>query len=143
MRDLMLRTIAYSQLDPDTKAYLRAVRQARGRGMPGVFEATSDARAVFAFLIGLVVIPLFLWFGYSTNKAPWAMAMLQTAGVMLGGWLIVYAFRRWFAGHDRYAGKFVYFDPEHVFVGKGEELAYARLDDDTAAEPDGDSVNPR
>lgn len=136
----MLRTIAYTQLDSDTKAYLRSVRQANGRGMPGVFDAGTDSRAVVAILVGLVVIPLFLWLGYSTNKAPWAMALIQTAGVMLGGWLIVYAVRRWTAGVDRYAGKFVYFDPEHVFVGKGEELEYARLDDDTAVEPDGDSA---
>ncbi len=136
----MLRTIAYTQLDPDTKAYLRAVRQAHGKSMPGVYDAGKDSRAGIAFFIGLVVVPLFLWLGYSTNKAPWAMALIQTAGVMLGGWLIVYAVRRWTAGTDRYAGKFVYFDPEHVFVGKGEDLDYARLDEETAAEPDGEAA---
>lgn len=136
----MLRTIAYSQLDPDTKGYLRTVRQANGRGMPGVFDTTPDSRAVIALFIGLAVLPLFLWLGYSTNKAPWAMALIQTAGVLLGGWLIVYAVRRWTAGTDRYAGKFVYFDPEHVFVGKGEELDYARLDEETEAAPDGDAA---
>lgn len=135
----MLRTIAYSQLDPATKAYLREVRHARGRGAPGVFEAGSAGYAGVSLLIGLVILVVFVWCGYSTNKAPWAMALLQTAGVMLGGWLILYAFRRWFAGPDRYAGKFVYFDPESVFVGKGEELQYARLDPDAEVEPAGDS----
>lgn len=135
----MLRTIAYSQLDPDTKAYLRAVRQAGGRGAPGVFDAKSDSRAVWAFLFGLLILPVGLWFAYSTNKAPWGMALLQTASVMLGGWLLLYAFRRWFAGTDRYAGKFVYFDPQSVFVGQGEEVQYARLSGDTAVEPAGDT----
>lgn len=135
----MLRTIAYTQLDPATKAYLRAVRQSGGRGAPGVFHATSDARAIIALLVGLIVAPVFVCMGYGTNKAPWAMAMLQTAGVMTGGWLVLYAFRRWFAGLDNYAGKFVYFDPEYVFVGRGEELQYARLGDDPSAEPAGDS----
>ncbi|MFY7954308.1 MAG: hypothetical protein ACOVT5_17535, partial [Armatimonadaceae bacterium] len=118
----MLRTVAYSQLDSASKSYLRAVRQAGGRGMPGVFQATPDSRALLAFVLGLVILPLFLWLGYGTNKAAWAMALLQTAGVMLGGWLMLYAVRRWVAGTDNYAGKFVYFDPEHVFVGQGEEL---------------------
>lgn len=136
----MLRTIDYVQLDPATKAYLRAVRRANGRGSPGVFEATPDARAGLALLAGLVVLPLFLWIGYSTNKAPWAAAMIQTAGVVLGGWLIVYALRRWLASPDRYAGKFVYFDPEHVFVGRGEEVQYARLDPDATAKPDREAV---
>lgn len=136
----MLRTIAYSQLDPTTKAYLRAVRQAGGRGAPGVFDATTDSRPVWALLIGLVVLPVGLWLGYGTNKAPWAMALLQTASMMLGGWLILYAFRRWTAGLDRYAGRFVYFDPENVFVGQGEELMYARLGDDPAIEPAGDTA---
>jgi hypothetical protein len=136
----MLRTIAYSQLDPSTRAYLREVRQARGRGAPGVFDGTSDSRGVWAVLAGLVILPVGLWLGYSTNKAPWAMALLQTASVMLGGWLILYAVRRWTAGLDRYAGKFVYFDPEHVFVGQGEELKYARLGDDPAVEPAGDTA---
>src|SRR5687768_9593551 len=136
----MLRTIAYSQLDPDTRAYLRAVRQSAGRGAPGVYAGSSDSRAVWALLAGLVVLPVGLWLGYSTNKAPWAMALLQTASVMLGGWLILYAFRRWFAGTDRYAGRFVYFDSEHVFVGQGEELKYARLGGDVAVEPAGDKA---
>jgi hypothetical protein len=136
----MLRTVAYSQLDSASKSYLRSVRQAGGRGMPGVFQATPDSRALLAFVLGLVILPLFLWLGYGTNKAAWAMALLQTAGVMLGGWLMLYAVRRWVAGMDNYAGKFVYFDPEHVFVGQGEELKYARLDEDTEAVPDGDTA---
>ncbi|MCU0703486.1 MAG: hypothetical protein MUF18_05860 [Fimbriiglobus sp.] len=135
----MLRTIAYSQLDPDTKAYLRAVRQARGRGTPGVFEASSDNRAALALILGAIILPVLVCMGYGTNKAAWAMAMIQTAGVMLGGWLILYAFRRWFASMDSYAGKFVYFDPQNVFVGKGEDLQYARLNEDTQVEPAGDN----
>lgn len=135
----MLRTIDYVQLDPDTKSYLRQVRQAKGRGTPGVFEIKSDARGGWAFVIGLLVLPLFLWVGYSTNKAAWAAALIQTAGVMLGGWLVQYAVRRWTANADKYAGRFVYFDPEHVFVGHGEELRYARLGAGAVVEPAGDT----
>jgi hypothetical protein len=104
-----------------------------------VFEATGTARPLWALLVGLGVIPLALWIGYSTNKAAWAAALIQTAGVVLGGWLILFAIRRWGASKDRYAGKFVYFDPEHVFVGQGEELQYARLDPDIDVKPGGDT----
>ncbi len=133
----MLRTIDYAQLDDDTKTYLRAVRNARGNGSPGVFLAGSAGLPAVAFLLGLVILPLFVWAGYSSNKAAWANAMLQTAGVMLGGWLIVYAVRRWTASPDKYVGKFFYFDPQHVYVGAGEQLQYARLDEETSVEPVG------
>ena len=36
-------------------------------------------------LAGLIVLPLFVWAGYSSNKPAWANAMIQTAGVLLGG----------------------------------------------------------
>lgn len=133
----MLRTIEYAQLDDDTKTYLRAVRNSRGNGSPGVFLSGSAGLPVVAFLLGLVILPLFVWAGYSSNKAAWANAMLQTAGVMLGGWLIVYAVRRWTASPDKYVGKFFYFDPQHVYVGAGEQLKYARLDEETSVEPVG------
>lgn len=133
----MLRTIDYVQLDDDTKSYLRAVRNSRGNGSPGVFLAGSAGLPIVAFLLGLVILPLFVWAGFSSNKAAWANAMLQTAGVMLGGWLIVYAVRRWTASPDKYVGKFFYFDPQYVYVGEGEQLRYARLDEETSVEPVG------
>jgi hypothetical protein len=102
-----------------------------------VFLTGSAGLPAVAFLIGLVILPLFVWAGYSSNKAAWANAMLQTAGVMLGGWLIVYAVRRWTASPDKYVGKFYYFDPLHVYVGEGEQLRYARLDEETSVAPVG------
>jgi hypothetical protein len=133
----MLRTIDYADLDDDTKSYLREVRNARGEGSPGVFRSAAAGKPGCALLIGLIVLPLFVWAGYSSNKNPWANAMIQTAGVMLGGWLVLYAFRRWTAHPDKYVGKFFYFDPAHVYIGDGEQLRYARLSDDTSAEPVG------
>lgn len=135
----MLRTIDYADLDDDTKAYLREVRNSRGDGSPGVFRSGSAGQPMLALILGLVILPLFVWAGYSSNKNPWANAMLQTAGVMLGGWLIAYAVRRWTAHPDKYVGKFFYFDPAHVFLGQGEQLRYARLGDEVSAEPVGTS----
>lgn len=135
----MLRTIDYAQLDDDTKAYLRAVRNGNGVGSPGVFHPMSSGMPVVAFLAGLAVIPLFVWAGYSSNKPAWANAMIQTAGVVLGGWMILYAIRRWTASADKYAGQFYYFDPLHVFVGQGEQLQYAHIREEMSAEPVGSS----
>ena len=135
----MLRTIDYATLDDDTKGYLRAVRDANGVGSPGVFHPVSSGRPGCALLVGLIVLPLFVWAGYSSNKPAWANAMIQTAGVLLGGWLVLYAFRRWTASPDKYVGKFFYFDPDHVYVGEADQLKYAPLDEETTAEPVGQS----
>src|SRR5690606_11240721 len=51
----------------------------------------------------------------------WAVALLQTAAFLVGGWSILYAFRRWFAGRSKsYAGHFTYFDPLFVYEVEGE-----------------------
>ena len=54
--------------------------------------------------------------------------MLQTAAILMGGWLILYAFRRWLANTDNFAGWFFYFDPgRHVYIGEGETIRIAAL----------------
>ena len=136
---LMLRTIDYIQVDDDTKAYLRAVRNGNGVGAPGVYHPVSSGWPGVALIAGLFIIPLFVWAGYTSNKPAWANAMLQTAGVVLGGWLILYAIRRWTASADKYAGHFYYFDPLHVFVGQGEQLQYARVKEEMEVTPVGTS----
>ena len=55
--------------------------------------------------------------------------MFQTAGVMLGGWLVVYAFRRWFASGRKFAGFFTYFDPTHVYQVEGESVTVTDVSD--------------
>ncbi len=135
-----MKSYRYEQLDPDAKAYLRFVRDGKGRGAPGVYLTFPTNRPTWALVIGLVVLPLFLWIGYTSTKAGWAVAMLQTAGVVLGGWLIVFAFRRWLASPDKYAGNFVYFDPEHVFYGLGEEIQIAKVGRDPVVEPRGENM---
>ena len=119
----MLESFDYAKLNPEAKRYLGDVRRRAGRGAPGVFFAVSDNRPIWAFFAGIAVLPLCLWIGYTSSKAPWATAMLQTAGVLLGGWLVWFAVRRWTASIDGSAGYFTYFDPAHAFVGEGETLA--------------------
>ena len=135
-----MKKYQYQQLDADAKAYLRFVRDGKGRGAPGIFLSSPSRRPTWAFLMGLVILPLFLWIGYTSSKAGWATAMLQTAGVLLGGWLIVFAVRRWMANPDTFAGNFVYFDPEHVYYGMGEDIQIARVGRDPQVEPRGENM---
>ena len=118
----MSETFDYAAIDAESKKYLGDVRRAGGRGAPGMYLSVLDKRPLWALLAGVVVLPLFLWIGYTSSKAPWATAMLQTAGILLGGWLIWFAVRRWMANADNYAGYFQYFDSEHAFIGAGETL---------------------
>jgi hypothetical protein len=136
----MLETYDYSQLDPATKAYLRDVRAMKGYGTPGFFFGVGYSRPLWAFLFGAFILGFFLWIASTSNKAPWAVAALQTAAILMGGWLILYAFRRWLANTETFAGWFFYFDPAHAFIGEGEKIRVAALPSDTEIQPIGDSV---
>ena len=133
----MGQSFDYSALNSEAKKYLGDVRRAAGRGAPGIYMGQSDNRPIWAALLGIVVLPLFLWIGYTSSKAPWATAMLQTAGVLLGGWLIWFAVRRWFANTDSYAGYFQYFDSEHAFRGEGETIRVDQIPPDAEVVPHG------
>jgi len=145
----MLDTFSYEQLDPATKAYLRDVRAGKGRGAPGVFYGQGSARPVWALLAGLVIMPTFLGIASISTKGQWqlwaggpvinAAALLQTASILMGGWLILYAFRRWLASADSFAGWFFYFDPAHAYIGEGETIRIAALPSDTEISPTGQS----
>jgi hypothetical protein len=128
----------YAKLNGEAKRYLRDVRGRGARGgLPGVFFAVSDNRPIWAALAGGVVLPLFLWIGYTSTKAPWATAMLQTAGILLGGWLLWFAGRRWLANTDQYAGYFYYFDSRHAFIGEGETIRVAPMHPTAKVTPHG------
>ena len=133
----MLESFDYAQLNPEAKQYLADVRRINGRGAPGIFQAVSDKRPYWALGVGICVLPLFLWIGYTSTKAPWATALLQTAGILLGGWLIWFGVRRWFVNTENFGGYFYYFDADHAFIGDGERLSLARIPPDAEVVPKG------
>ena len=133
----MLLTYDYSQLDPATKAYLRDVRAMKGHGAPGMFFGVGSSRPIWAMLFGVFVLGFFLWIASTSTKAPWAVAALQTSAILMGGWLILYAFRRWLANTENFAGWFFYFDPVHAYIGEGESIRIAALPADTEITPNG------
>jgi hypothetical protein len=134
---MMLESFDYAQLNPEAKQYLADVRRINGRGAPGIYQAVSDKRPYWALGVGICVLPLFLWIGYTSSKAPWATALLQTAGILLGGWLIWFGIRRWVVNTENFGGYFYYFDADHAFIGSGERLSLARIPPDAEVVPKG------
>lgn len=131
----------FEELDDETRGYLQRVRSRGGRGSPGVYVPLGDPKPVWAILVGpLVGVGLFA-LALQSSKDAWAVAMLQTAGLLVGGWCVLYAVRRWLtAGGKSNGGTFTYFDPLHAYEVKGETVAVTRLRNLKAVEADGTKV---
>jgi hypothetical protein len=130
----------FEELDDETRGYLRQVRSRKGRGAPGVYVPAFDARPLVAFLVGPLVGLVLFFLALRSSKDAWAVAMLQTAGLLVGGWCVLYALRRWFAGGNSYGGTFAYFDPLHAYQVRGETVTVTRLRQLRAVEADGPRV---
>jgi hypothetical protein len=127
----------FEELDDETREYLKAVRSRRGRGSPGVYAQAGDPRPWIAIIVGPLVGLLAFVLALGSSKDAWAVAMLQTAGLLFGGWCVVYALRRWLAPGESYGGVFAYFDPLHAYQVKGETVTVTRLRNVRAVEADG------
>src|SRR5262249_18552811 len=93
------------------------------RGMPGVFFSRSNPWPVIALVAGPIVALCFVAVGFASLKDAWATAMLQTAGVLLGGWLGMYGVRRKLANAgSKFAGFFPYFGPDAAYEAKAEAV---------------------
>jgi hypothetical protein len=137
----MSLTCKFEELDADTRDYLQEVRARRGRGTPGVYVPVANPRPAWALVLGPVVAGAFLVWSLGSPKDPWAVAMLQTAGLLVGGWCVMYAFRRWFAGRGKkYGGYFAYFDPLFAYQAQGETVTATRLKTVRAVEADANRV---
>jgi hypothetical protein len=131
----MSQTYNFEELDDATRDYLIAVRENNGKGMPGMFAPTTNAFAGCGCLAGLALVPLTLvatltdWIGVVYDD-PIRMALLQTAGLVLGGWLILSYFRgKGKKGDPRTAGHWVYMDPHNLYVAYREQVTITRVDD--------------
>jgi hypothetical protein len=118
----------FEELDDATREYLHEVRARKGRGTPGIYAPTSNPRPMLALIFGPLVGLILLIWGFSSAKPAWAVALLETAGFLIGGWSITYAIRRWLAGRGRvYGGHFAYFDPLYAYQVNGEKVAITSL----------------
>ena len=130
----------FEELDSTTRNYLLHARANDGAGQPGVFIPGSNWLAGLGCIVGPVVIGLTLLFTL-TNLAgvifddPGGVALLQTAGILVGGWMLVAAVRIWWKeGSPKFPGYWVYADPLHLYEARAEQVAVYPLADAVEAQ---------
>ena len=134
----MPQIFIFEELDEATRDYLTKVRDSKGKGMPGMFAKTSSSLAGCGFLAGIgvvvatLVVTLTTWLDglRVVGDEPIRVAMLQTAGFVVGGWLILAYFRmKGTKGNARIAGQWVYMDPLNLYVAMHEQVAVTDVSD--------------
>jgi hypothetical protein len=129
----MSQTFNFEELDQATHDYLVAVRDAEGGGTPGVFVPSSDSLPGCGCVVGPIVIGTTLaltltdWLDVITNE-PRGVALLQTAGLLIGGWLLAAGFRGG-KGSDKVAGCWAYVDPLYLYEAFREQVTVTPIDD--------------
>ena len=116
--------LQFEELDDHSRDYLLTVRERKGKGMPGLFIAKSNYLPAVGCFSGIVVLIAFMVIAWvNIISEPLAVALLQTAGLVLGGWMIVAAIRVWaMARSPRYAGHFIYADAETLWECGGSHV---------------------
>jgi hypothetical protein len=121
-------TCHFEELDQPTRDYLHDVRVRKGNGTPGVYIPGKNPWPLVALCFGPLVGLILFFAPVGSGKPAWAIACLQTAGLLVGGWSVLYAVRRWLPGRSTsYGGFFHYFDPLHVYVVAGENVTVHSL----------------
>lgn len=123
----MATTYTLEELDDETREYLIEVRDREGRGSPGVFAPVRNPWPAVGCIVGPIVIATTLLGTLLSDiilDDPNGVALLQTAGLLLGGWMFVAAFRVWSRkGSKKVAGNWVYADPLYLYQARGEQVA--------------------
>lgn len=115
--------LQFDQLDRETRDYLILVRDRQGKGVPGIFVAGSSSLPVIGFVMGFCIIGATVAITIPPTHQPHVEAMLQTAGFVLGGWMIIAALRTWSArSSGKNPGHFVYADAETLYEAKGSTV---------------------
>lgn len=121
------QTLQFEQLDDASREYLTRVRAINGQGMPGVYVPVTDSLPGFGCFFGILVLLLtVVASAVLIDEEPLAVAMLQTAGILLGGWLVVYALRSWMKGRKS-IGSFVYADAQTLWQCSGSTVRVTNL----------------
>ncbi len=127
-----MATFKFEELDSATHKYLVAVRDSEGVGAPGIFASTSDSLPVVGCIVGPILIAATLLITLLVSGIikgdPLAVALLQTAGLLVGGWLLAAAFRG-AKGSNRVAGNWVYIDPLFLYQAYREEVTITPVDE--------------
>ncbi|QJX00964.1 hypothetical protein [Frigoriglobus tundricola] len=129
----MSTTFNFEELDEATHDYLVAVRTRDGRGAPGVFVASKDSLPGCGLIAGPIIIIGTLLATLTTMfdivySDPVRVAVLQTAGLLLGGWLLAAGFRGC-KGNRRIAGTWAYVDPLFLYQAYREQITVTAIDE--------------
>jgi hypothetical protein len=120
----------FEEFDRDTRDYLLLARDQQGRGVPGIYLGMSDWLPAVGLVLGFVVLIVTVTITVPPTDPPIKEALLQTAGLLFGGWLILAALRVWSASRsDRYAGRFDYADPDYLYRARGSAVTVIDLGD--------------
>ena len=126
----MTEKYRFEELDRETRDYLLYARDQEGKGMPGIYIAKANYWPIIGLFVGFGVVIATLFATFPPTDPPAKEAMLQTAGFLLGGRLIVAAIRVWTAGKSgKYAGHFTYADPETLYQASGSAIEVVDLAD--------------
>ena len=118
----------FDELDSQTRDYLAEVNKRSGKGTAAISVPGSDATPLVVFLAGVVVGGLMVYYSLYSVKEPIAVAMLQTAGLLIGLWSVAFALRRWLGVFGGYAGHYTVFDPLHIYQVQGEMVRVDSLE---------------
>ncbi|MDB5311632.1 MAG: hypothetical protein JWO38_5834 [Gemmataceae bacterium] len=131
----MSNAFLLEEFDEETRDYLLAVRDREGKGMPGIYAPLNNPWPGAGCVCGpiVVVVTLLLtltdWVDVIYND-PNRVALLQTAGLVLGGWMFFAAARVWAAKRSaRTAGHWMYADALNLYEATGERVVVTSLDD--------------
>jgi hypothetical protein len=110
-------TYLLSELDERSRQYLIDVRRTAGQDRAGIFLSAGPAHATWGFPVaGLVILGAVLYLVVPPLNDPTHQAMLLTAGLLMGGWLILAGIRLALAsarGHN--LGTFIYVDSRQIW----------------------------
>lgn len=129
----MAITCLFSELDRDTREYLLEVRDRKGKRMPGMFAEVSNPWVGIGCICGPILVVVTLLFTLTdwidiVYDEPNRVAFLQTAGIVLGGWMLVAAVRsRLAAKSAAAAGHWVYADALHLYEAKGDQITFSPM----------------
>src|SRR5262245_41265541 len=116
----MPTTFHFEELNHETRDYLQMARDKQGKGMPGIYCPKTNYWPVVGMVAGFLIVIVTVMVTFPPTLPPTKEAMLQTAGFLLGGWMIIAAMRVWMASKSgKYAGHFIYADAENLYQGKG------------------------
>lgn len=130
----MPQTFVFEELDEATRDYLLRVRDTKGEGAPGLFTPTASSMAGCGCVAGPIIIVATLVLTLTTvvdvvYEDPVRVAFLQTAGILVGGWLLFAGFRAKASRISKtLAGNWVYVDPLHLYQANREQVTVTDLD---------------